>query len=101
MSASGERERQMTNAIPQQILTIVHPYSVDTPDLHVLAELPERILYFLTPGRDAERCWQALRAQVVTSGYWPVILGKDDDFERITDHLTRQYTRSISVAVER
>jgi len=98
MSASGERERQMTNDIPQQILTIVHTYSVDTPDLHVLAELPERILYFLTPGRDAERCWQALRAQVVTSGYWPVILGKDDDFERVTDHLTRRYTRSMSVA---
>jgi Domain of unknown function (DUF4253) len=63
----------------------------------VLAELPERIYSFLTPGRDAERCWQALHAQIAVTSYWPVILGNDDDFERVIDHLTEPYTRNMSV----
>ena len=88
----------MANDVPQQILTIVHTYSIDTSDPQLLAELPEPILYFLTSGRDAERCWQALRAEVAATGYWPVILGNDDDFERVTDHLTSRYTRNMSVA---
>jgi hypothetical protein len=87
----------MTNDVPQQLLSVVHAHGVDTADLRVLADLPERMFYFLIPGRDAERCWQALCAQVVTTGYWPVILGNDDDFEYVTDHLTEPYTRNMSV----
>jgi hypothetical protein len=88
----------MTNDVPQQILTIVHTYGVNTRELQRLAELSEPLYYFFTSGRDAEQCWHALRAQVATSGYWPVILGNDDDFERVTDHLTERYTRNMAVA---
>lgn len=83
--------------IPQEILTIIQEYSIDTPELHVLAGLPEQVAYSLIPGRNAERCWQALRTQVTTTGYWPVLLGNDTDFKRVTEHLST-FARSLSVA---
>ena len=88
----------MARDLPNQLTTIAQTYGVAPPDVHGLEELPERVFYFLTHGRQAEECWQALRSQVNATGYWPVILGNDDDFERVIDHLSVPYTHNMALA---
>lgn len=87
----------MTNDVPQEILATIHTYSIDGQAPRMLADLPERILYFVTTGRDAERCWHALYEHVSTSGYWPVILGNNDELLWITKTLSDRHTRNMSV----
>lgn len=87
----------MTNDVPQQILATIHTYNIDGQDPRMLADLPEPILYFVTTGRDAERCWDDLYNHGPATGYWPVILGNNDELIRITKLLSDRYTRNMSV----
>ena len=80
----------MTDSLapPSGLASALAALRLDPASLEPLHEgLPEPIYRTVVDGTRAIELWEALRARVDQTGYWPVIMGDESDFERHEDLL--------------
>ena len=61
-------------------------HGIDAADVDVLFGLDREAVHVLmTTGESAVELWRRLRLAAGELGYWPVILGGDEDLDRLND----------------
>jgi Domain of unknown function (DUF4253) len=69
------------------LLGAIQDAGVNVDELRVIEAGGTAIAIIDVPGSAAIGSWQALRAAVTTTGHWPVVLGGEDEVERLSERL--------------
>jgi hypothetical protein len=77
-AGAGDARRE---PVQRAVLTLhVTQAGFDASSLARLDWIPDGLCYRLTvPGRDAVAAWKALRKRVEATGYWPLLLGPEEE----------------------
>jgi hypothetical protein len=81
MRAEDLRERMA------RLRVALEPHGLNAPSLRRLEESPEGVFVLTVTADQAETRWRRLRAVVDETGYWPVLLGSDEDLDLHRENL--------------
>jgi hypothetical protein len=74
---------------------------IDVSSLAPLYEAGDEHGFRLSVSEDAEGAWEVLRGLVEQTGYWPVILGDDDELERIAEDAGYKHRKAARTLVDK